>query len=159
MVELVRSALALTGLPAHHLLLEMTESVLLERTEAMLARLHELKALGVRLAIDDFGTGYASLSYVRQLPAHVVKVDRSFVKGIGSNAGDEAIVRSVIGMAHALDQRVVAEGVETLEQRDFLRDLDCDLIQGWLYGRPQPANMQHTWTERVLHPITAAAAA
>jgi EAL domain-containing protein (putative c-di-GMP-specific phosphodiesterase class I) len=97
------------------------------------------------LCIDDFGTGYSSLSYLRQFPAGIVKIDRSFVAGVGEDGEDEAIVRTVVAMAHALGQQVVAEGVETAVQRDWLRELGCDLVQGWLYGAPRPASAQGEW--------------
>jgi EAL domain-containing protein (putative c-di-GMP-specific phosphodiesterase class I) len=102
----------------------------------------------VTLCIDDFGTGYASLSYLRRFPTRIVKIDRSFVAGVGEGSVNEAIVRAVVAMAHALDQQVVAEGVETLVQRDWLRALGCDLVQGWLYGAPRSATAQLAWMDR-----------
>jgi diguanylate cyclase (GGDEF)-like protein len=140
LVEIVRAALDRAGLPASALWLEITESVMIEDSRTALETLRQLSELGVTLCIDDFGTGYASLSYVRHLPAGIVKVDRSFVRGLGQDRGDEAIVLSVIAMAHALGQQVVAEGVETTGQRDWLRTHGCDLVQGYLYDRPKPAD-------------------
>ena len=112
---------------------------MLHRRRAALRALH---ALGITLCIDDFGTGYSSLSYLRQFPAGIVKIDRSFVSGLGEDGDDDAIVRTVIAMAHALGREVVAEGVETVVQRDRLRDLGCDLAQGFLWGAPRPAGAQ-----------------
>jgi diguanylate cyclase (GGDEF)-like protein/PAS domain S-box-containing protein len=140
MIETVRSALALSGLPARHLLLEMTESVLLERTEQMLDRLHELKSLGVRLAIDDFGTGYSSLSYLSRFPVDVLKVDRSFIARIQLESSNEReLTRTIVQLGRSLNMSTVAEGVETVEQLDTLRAIGCDLAQGYLFSVPRPA--------------------
>jgi EAL domain-containing protein (putative c-di-GMP-specific phosphodiesterase class I) len=143
LVEVVQGVLARTGLPASALWLEITESCVIEEPEKILVILRELHALGITLCIDDFGTGYSSLSYLRQFPAGIVKIDRSFVAGLGEDNDAEAIVRTVIAMAHALGQEVVAEGVETAVQRDWLRDRGCDLVQGYFYGAPRPAS---AWT-------------
>jgi EAL domain-containing protein (putative c-di-GMP-specific phosphodiesterase class I) len=99
----------------------------------------DLRRMGVRLAIDDFGTGYSSLTYLRRFPVDVVKIDRSFVAGLGTDPRDTAIVRGVIELAHALDLVVVAEGIERPEQLEELRLLRCDLAQGYLFARPEPA--------------------
>ena len=96
-------------------------------------------AEGVELAIDDFGTGYSSLAYLKHLPARTVKIDRSFVAGLGADAADAALVRSMVELAHGLGKRVVAEGVETEAQLAFLRRVGCDAAQGFLLARPQPA--------------------
>ncbi|NJC68560.1 bifunctional diguanylate cyclase/phosphodiesterase [Planosporangium thailandense] len=148
LVGVVRRALRRTGLPASTLWLEITESGVMEDPETALATLRALRALGVRLAIDDFGTGYASLNYLRSIPARIVKIDRSFVAGVGEGSHNEAIVKAVVAMAHALGQRVVAEGVETVVQRDWLRAYGCDLVQGWLYGAPRSADAQVAWMDR-----------
>jgi predicted signal transduction protein with EAL and GGDEF domain len=145
LVDVVRGVLAETELPPSALWLEITESGVLDATA--LATLRELRALGVTLAIDDFGTGHSSLAYLRRFPAGVIKIDRSFVAGIGQNGDDESIVRTVIAMAQALGLQVVAEGVETVLQRDWLRALGCGLAQGWLYGAPRPATARLTWME------------
>ncbi|WP_205752174.1 putative bifunctional diguanylate cyclase/phosphodiesterase [Cryptosporangium phraense] len=140
LVGIVRDVLAETGLPPEALWLEITESGVMEDLETALATLDALRALGVTLAVDDFGTGYSSLSYLNRLPVGIVKLDRSFVSDVGAHGANESIVRAVLAMARALDLRVVAEGVETAVQRDWLRDQGCDLVQGWLYGKPLPAS-------------------
>jgi diguanylate cyclase (GGDEF)-like protein len=142
LVDTVRAALRRTGLPPSALWLELTESGLVDDSHAATDTLLALHDLGVVLCIDDFGTGYASLNYIRLFPAGIVKIDRSFVAGIGGSGSDEAIIRAVTAMAHALGQRVVAEGVETAEQRDWLAALGCDMVQGWLYGAPRPGPAQ-----------------
>jgi diguanylate cyclase (GGDEF)-like protein len=142
LVDTVRAALQRTGLPPSALWLEITESGLVDDSHTATDTLLALHDLGVVLCIDDFGTGYASLNYVRLFPAGIVKIDRSFVSGIGGSGSDEAIIRAVMAMAHALGQRVVAEGVETAEQRDWLVALGCDMVQGWLYGAPRPGPAQ-----------------
>jgi diguanylate cyclase (GGDEF)-like protein/PAS domain S-box-containing protein len=137
-VDTVRGALAVSGLPARHLLLEMTESVLLERTEQMIDRLHELKAIGVRLAIDDFGTGYSSLSYLSRFPVDVLKVDRSFIAQLQEASNERELTRTIVQLGGSLDMLTVAEGVETAAQLDLLRSLGCDLAQGFLFSEPRP---------------------
>jgi diguanylate cyclase (GGDEF)-like protein len=122
-----------------YLILEITESSLMENTEETFATLNALSELGLRLAIDDFGTGYSSLSYLKRFPLYAIKIDRSFIKGIPTNPGDAAIVKAIIAMAHSLELQVVAEGVETEEQLDFLRNVVCDEMQGFLFSRPLPS--------------------
>ncbi len=142
LVDIVRDVLADTGLPPEALWLEITESGVMEDIDTALATLTALRELGVVLCIDDFGTGYSSLSYLHRLPVCIVKIDRSFVSGVGADGAHEPIVRAVLAMTRAMGQRVVAEGVETEVQRDWLRAQGCDLAQGWLYGRPQaPAEL------------------
>src|SRR5581483_5178292 len=133
----VEAALSESGLAPASLVLEMTESVLMEHTDEKLAVLTRLKETGVRLAIDDFGTGYSSLSYLNRFPIDVLKVDRSFVGAIGNGGGsDERIVESIVQLARQLGMEVVAEGVETAEQRDRLQAMGCDLAQGYFFARP-----------------------
>ena len=138
-VETVRGVLAETGLEPAALELEITESVIMNMDDS-LAILERLHALGVQLAIDDFGTGYSSLSYLKRLPINTLKIDRAFIVGIGENRGDEAIIRTVFALANSLGLTTVAEGVEGSGQIDFLQTLGCDEIQGFIYGKPQPAD-------------------
>jgi diguanylate cyclase (GGDEF)-like protein len=120
------------------LCLEITESMFMEESETVARTLQELRDLGVRLAVDDFGAGYSSLLYLRRFPLHVLKLDRSFVAGLGRNPADRAIVGSMIHLAHSLGLTAVAEGVEQPEQLDALRALGCDLAQGFYWSRPEP---------------------
>jgi diguanylate cyclase (GGDEF)-like protein/PAS domain S-box-containing protein len=138
LVEDVRQALEDAHLLPSRLRLEITESVAMERGQATVQTLQALKSLGVRLAIDDFGTGYSSLAYLKHFPVDVLKVDRAFVDGLGRDAQDVAIVRSVITIAKSLDLTVTGEGVETAEQLSVLRALGCDEAQGYYFARPQP---------------------
>ena len=142
LVAAVTSALAASGLPARRLELEITESVLLEESEAVLATLHRLRGLGARIAMDDFGTGYSSLSYLRSFPFDKIKIDRSFVRGLsgGGGAGDcAAIVRAIAGLGASFGMATTAEGVETEEQLRRIRDEGCTEAQGFLVSRPVPA--------------------
>lgn len=139
LVAVVRDVLASTGLPASAIWLEITESGVMEDIDTALGALNELRELGITMAIDDFGTGYSSLSYLNRLPVGIVKLDRSFVSDVGQQGANEQIVRAVLAMTKALDLRVVAEGVETEAQRDWLREQGCELGQGWLFGKPLPA--------------------
>ncbi len=137
-VAQVRRVLADTGVEPDALELEVTESVMMQNVQQMAERLGELKALGLHIAIDDFGTGYSSLSYLKRLPIDSLKIDRSFVKDVPGNADDATIARAIIALAHSLRLEVVAEGVETNAQIEFLRDLACDQIQGFVFSRPVP---------------------
>ena len=138
---LVARVLAETGLDPARLNLEITETVLMGDTQANIEILRALKAVGVSLSVDDFGTGYSSLNYLKRFPVDVLKVDRSFVQGLPEDREDAAIVAAVIALAHALGLTVVAEGVETAEQREALRAGGCELAQGYLFSRPVPAEM------------------
>ncbi|HEV3496304.1 MAG TPA: EAL domain-containing protein, partial [Actinomycetes bacterium] len=136
----VARVLAETGLPATQLCLEITESVLMDDPEAAVATLHQLKALGVQLAVDDFGTGYSSLGSLRRFPVDQLKIDRTFVRGIGEDPEDETIVRLVLSLAKALSLEVVAEGVEHEVHRRRLQEFGCGFGQGFLWGAPVPAS-------------------
>ncbi|MGH2556606.1 MAG: putative bifunctional diguanylate cyclase/phosphodiesterase [Actinomycetota bacterium] len=136
LTERVQKALEAAGLDPPRLTLEITESVLMTNTEATLAVLHGLKALGVRLAIDDFGIGFSSLNYLRQLPVDVVKIDRSFVSGIASQSDEWALARGIVKLVHGLGLETVAEGVERADQRAHLQALGCHLAQGYYFARP-----------------------
>ena len=135
---LVAQMLDASGLPARQLELEVTESILMEESHYVVATLAALRTLGVQLAIDDFGTGYSSLSYLRRLAVGRLKVDQSFVRGIADSGDDAAITAAIIGMARSLRLRVIAEGVETEAQADFLRRNGCEEAQGFLFSRPLP---------------------
>jgi predicted signal transduction protein with EAL and GGDEF domain len=141
-VETVRRALAASGLPAGQLTLEVTEGVFINDVDVVVDALRALRTLGVRIAIDDFGTGYSSLSYLRRLPADVLKIDRSFVQDLGSGGRSTTLVASIIELARSLHLEVVAEGVETQEQHAVLGRLACSHAQGYLFGRPRPADAQ-----------------
>ncbi len=132
----VAQALETSGLEPEHLELELTESMLMHDAEEVIARLYELKALGVWLSVDDFGTGYSSLSYLKRLPIDTLKIDRSFMRDVPHNADDVTIASTVIVMARSLNLHVVAEGVENEQQEAFLRDHHCDEVQGNRYGLP-----------------------
>src|ERR1700730_11874858 len=132
----VRTVLIATGVEPHNLELELTESVLMRDAESTIDTLHALKAIGVQLAVDDFGTGYSSFSYLRRFPLDALKIDRSFVHDITSNPDDAKIVSAMIGIGKSLRQRVIAEGVETLEQLDFLQSQGCGEGQGYYFSRP-----------------------
>jgi PAS domain S-box-containing protein len=139
----VATALQKSGLHPSWLELEVTESMLMDSAETTLATLSTLKGMGVRLAIDDFGTGYSSLSYLKRFPIDALKIDRSFVKDLPREAEDAAIAKAIIAMAHSLKLEVVAEGVETAEQLAFLQQHGCDLVQGFLFGKPMAAAALH----------------
>lgn len=138
LVELVKDALARSGLPGHRMELEITESCMLDENGETLAILNNLKALGIRLAMDDFGTGYSSLSYLQNYPFDVLKIDRSFIADIHTSARKKAIVLAIIQLGHALDITVTAEGVEDQGQYKLLKDLGCDELQGYFFGEPAP---------------------
>lgn len=146
------------------LLCEITESVAMEDIKAMQRTFEGLASIGVFLSIDDFGTGYSSLSYLRQLPAGQLKIDRSFVNDLDSSTDARAVVDAVIRLAHALGLKVVAEGVETAAQRDILRGLGCDELQGFFFAKPMPANALLAWKAAhelsgAVHPRSACPAA
>jgi diguanylate cyclase (GGDEF)-like protein/PAS domain S-box-containing protein len=134
----VQAALAEHGTPAGALILELTEGLLIDQRDASLARMRELAALGIRFSIDDFGTGYSSLAYLTSMPLYELKIDKRFIDDTPRDARDTAIVQAILAMARHLGLRVVAEGVETQEQADFLVAHDCDGLQGYLYARPMP---------------------
>src|ERR671912_1181711 len=138
LVLTVEEALARADLEAHTLAVDMTETVLIRTSEDNIQALDALKEMGVRLGLDDFGTGYSSLSYLKRFPVDRVKVDRTFVKGLGENATDTALVRMIIDLCHTLGVEVLAEGIETSEQAALLKDMGCDLGQGYYFARPLP---------------------
>jgi diguanylate cyclase (GGDEF)-like protein len=139
LVERIAGALRDSGLPPCALDLEVTESLLMRDMQQAVARMRELKEMGITLSIDDFGTGYSSLSALKSFPISTLKIDKSFVRDLAISSDDQAIALAVISLGHRLHLRVIAEGVETEEQRDFLRANDCDEMQGYLFSPPVPA--------------------
>lgn len=147
-IEMVGRVLTETGLDPSALELEITESTIMHTDDA-LAVLKKLSDLGVQLAVDDFGTGYSSLAYLKRLPINTLKIDRSFIVGIDGNAGDEAIIRTIMALARSLGFSTVAEGVDSEGQLGFLTLQGCEEIQGFLFARPQPADIfARIWQER-----------
>ena len=140
LVEMVRAALDQSGLPPHRLELEITESALVGDLDMARGILMRLRDLGVRLALDDFGTGYSSLHHLQVLPFDKLKIDASFVGSMASDPGSHKIVSAVVGLGHSLELTTVAEGVEDQETATMLRNLGCDVGQGWLFGRPGAAD-------------------
>jgi diguanylate cyclase (GGDEF)-like protein len=138
LVALVQKTLSESGLPAHKLELEVTESIFMDDVNHAIQTLQHLHSLGVELAIDDFGTGYSSLSYLRQFPIDRLKIDQSFIRNALNNPDDAAIARTIVRLGHSLNLKVIAEGVETKEHEDFLLSEECDEVQGFRYSRPVP---------------------
>ncbi len=145
LVSTVERALARSGLPAHRLEIEITESTLLQNNDKVMSTLHQLHALGVRIALDDFGTGYSSLSYLRSFPFDKIKIDQSFVRDIGSRPDCLAIVTSIASLARQLGMSTTAEGVETAEQLTELQAAGCDEVQGFYFDRPKPLAATLAW--------------
>jgi EAL domain-containing protein (putative c-di-GMP-specific phosphodiesterase class I) len=138
-VKQLMNILEETGLNPNSLELELTESIIMHNADFTISVLKDLKSLGIGVSIDDFGTGYSSLNYLKVLPLSKVKLDQSFIRGITTDPNDNAICRAIIIMAHSLNLKVIAEGVENAEQLEFLRSLNCDEAQGFLFCRPLPA--------------------
>lgn len=164
--SVVVEELSRAGLSPEHLTLEITESALAEDVQKLEQALTSLRELGVCLVIDDFGTGYSAMSYLKHLPLEVLKIDRSFVQAIAADARDVSIVRSLVRLAHSLDLRVVAEGVESVDAIELLDDIECDLVQGYGIARPMPQDEVPTWLREAAQsarastgPATAPAAA
>jgi EAL domain-containing protein (putative c-di-GMP-specific phosphodiesterase class I) len=137
LVQAVMSALAASGLAANRLEIEITETILMQGNEA-LRTLHQLRELGVRMIMDDFGTGYSSLSYLHSFPFDRMKIDRSFVRHMIEKPDSAAIVRAIVQLGASLGISTIAEGVETLEQFQALRQMGCGEVQGYLFSRPEP---------------------
>ena len=138
LVEIVSDTLARNGVAPSRLMLEVTEGVLIDNPDEAKARLDALKALGIRLALDDFGTGYSSLTYLQRFNFDKLKIDRGFVTPLGRDAGSNALVQAIVALGRALDLTLLAEGVETEEQRVLLRLAGCEEMQGYLFARPGP---------------------
>jgi|GEM_PF-1697182 len=139
MAEQIANILDETGLAAKHLMLEMTEGLLMGDDQQILTQLQEIREMGISLAIDDFGTGYSSLSYLKKYPITTLKIDRSFIQDIDIDSDDDELIKGILSMAKSLNVSVVAEGVETVRQAEFLLENDCLLIQGFHYSKPMPA--------------------
>jgi EAL domain-containing protein (putative c-di-GMP-specific phosphodiesterase class I) len=148
LVEEVLALIEFTGAPPHRLKLELTESLLLENTEEIIAKMIALKARGVGFAMDDFGTGYSSLSYLKRLPLDQLKIDQSFVQDIISDSNDAAIARTIVALGQSLGLSVIAEGVETAGQRDLLESSGCQAYQGYFFSRPLPLDEFEGFVER-----------
>ena len=139
LVEQINTAVSSAMINPQYLQLEITESTIMEELDSALETLQKLARFGYKISIDDFGTGYSSLEYLKRFPVDHLKIDRAFIKDVNTDPDDAAIVRAAISMAHGMNLKVVAEGVETEEQLFFLRNLRCDMIQGYLLGVPLPA--------------------
>ena len=139
LVSMIAGIIAETGIDARYLELELTESLLMENSEAAIAKLRDLHDMGISLSIDDFGTGYSSLQYLKDLPIHALKVDQSFVQDLSTEA-NVVITRAIVSLAKTLKLKTIVEGVETEEQRVFMESIGCDIMQGFLFARPMPAS-------------------
>ena len=148
----LESILQKTGLSANRLELEITERIFLDISDKVISTLNNLRGSGIRLSIDDFGTGYSSLSYLKQLPITTLKIDRSFIMDIPQDRDDMQIATTIISMAHGLEMDVVAEGIETQQQLDFLTSLGCTQGQGYYLSRPQAAETITQWLEKSIKP-------
>src|SRR5574344_2904760 len=147
-VQQVQDVLRETGAPAHLLKLELTESVMVQHSDEVVQRMQHLRALGVRFSIDDFGTGFSSLAYLKRLPLDQLKIDQGFVRDVLTDANDAAIARTVVALGTSLGLRVIAEGVETVAQRDCLQGYGCLMWQGYLFSRPLPAAQFADWVQQ-----------
>lgn len=143
--DVIASSLSIWGGSDRQLTLEITEAALVTESDSNFALLHELRSLGIGLSIDDFGTGYSALSYFRKIPASELKIDKDFVKNMLGSSGDRNIVETIIGLAHRFDMQVVAEGVESADQLDMLRELGCDAAQGFYFSKPLPHQEYCRW--------------
>jgi EAL domain-containing protein (putative c-di-GMP-specific phosphodiesterase class I) len=137
-IALVKEVILDTGIDPNQLELELTESILIDDLEHTLEVLSKLRAMGVRMAIDDFGTGYSSLNYLKQFPVDTLKIDQSFIRNLPDNSDDAQITRTIIAMAHNLGLGVIAEGVETKEQLEFIQQTKCEEVQGFFFSKPLP---------------------
>jgi EAL domain-containing protein (putative c-di-GMP-specific phosphodiesterase class I) len=139
LIELIARVLQATGVKPHHLELELTESIIMQNADFTTNVLMQLQAMGVKVAIDDFGTGYSSLSYLKHFPVNTLKIDRCFIQDVTSDRHDATITLAIIDLAHSLALEVVAEGVETAEQIQFLKEHGCDHMQGYFFSPALPA--------------------
>jgi EAL domain-containing protein (putative c-di-GMP-specific phosphodiesterase class I) len=141
----VRSLLERRGIEGRQLVVEVTESMMIRRRDRVLQVLGVLKEMGVRISLDDFGLEYSSLSYLHELPVDSIKLDRSFIHNLGHDRGGEVMVRGIVALAHDLGKSVVAEGIETPEQLAKVREIGCDLAQGFLFAKPDEAHHAESW--------------
>jgi EAL domain-containing protein (putative c-di-GMP-specific phosphodiesterase class I) len=139
-IQTVAEILKETNLDPKWLELELTESSIMKDPDQAIEKLHELKLMGIKVAIDDFGTGYSSLNYLKRFPIDTLKIDKSFISDVCKDPHDTAIVRAIVTLGHALDLTVVAEGVETREQLEYLNELECDVVQGFLFSKSLSAD-------------------
>lgn len=147
-ISRLSSMLEETGCKAQWLEFEVTEGQLMNNPEHAITLLNQIKDMNIRLSVDDFGTGYSSLSYLKRFPINKLKIDQSFVRDLPDDDEDSAITRAVIALAKSLNLKIIAEGVETEEQKDFLLENGCLNIQGYLYGRPMPADKMETYLNK-----------
>jgi EAL domain-containing protein (putative c-di-GMP-specific phosphodiesterase class I) len=147
-IDRIDRILQATDLDPEHLEIELTESIVMEHSEETLLTLTDIKVRGIKLAIDDFGTGYSMLSYLKYFPIDRIKIDRSFVRDITTDSDDAAITEAIVVMAHSLKLKVVAEGVETVEQLEFLRRCGCEEAQGYYFSRPHPIDRAELFLSR-----------
>jgi diguanylate cyclase (GGDEF)-like protein len=146
-LDIIADALAIWGVAPHRLMVEITETSMMQNPEASIRAVHSLRELGARISIDDFGTGYSSLAYLERLPLDELKIDKSFVRKVTGNEHDRKIVRAIINLAHTFGMRVVAEGIEDQATETLLREFGCDAGQGFLYSRPVSAEMLAYWLQ------------
>jgi EAL domain-containing protein (putative c-di-GMP-specific phosphodiesterase class I) len=151
LLNVIKRALDDSGLPASLLEVELTEGAIMNDVDQNITRLNQLRDMGVAIAVDDFGTGYSSLSYLKRFPINTLKIDRSFITTIDSDPDDAAIVEAIIALASKLKLTVIAEGVETSEQLETLNRFHCDVIQGYYFGKPVPAEQITTVMQQPLN--------
>jgi diguanylate cyclase (GGDEF)-like protein len=155
-ISKVKAILERTGVDPKSLEMEITETVLMDNSDVALSNLRQLHEMGIRISIDDFGTGYSSLSYLKRFPIHALKIDRSFVRGIGKQGQgtDAVITRAIVSLAQALNLKTVAEGVEQVQEKDYLRSIGCDDMQGFLFSRPLPVEqINYMFTRNLKNPV------
>ncbi|MBT7371776.1 MAG: EAL domain-containing protein, partial [Gammaproteobacteria bacterium] len=160
-IDEIKDALTLYGLPGSSLEVEITENVIMNDMSKVVQKLRQLTTMGIKIAVDDFGTGYSSLSYLQQFPINTLKIDKSFVSSINVNEEATSIVDAIIAMAKGLKLNLIAEGVENDPQLEYLKELGCEAIQGYLFGKAEGAERTKEILERIErgHPIRALAVA
>jgi EAL domain-containing protein (putative c-di-GMP-specific phosphodiesterase class I) len=152
LVEYIHHAVTMYGVPHHAVELEITETGLMKDLQSVIPVLHRLNEIGVEIAIDDFGTGYSSLAYLTTLPISELKIDQRFVRDLGMTPQSSAVVTAIIALGRSLGLRVIAEGVETLRQMEVLHRLGCNIMQGYLFSRPQPPEEIELWLQQTVLP-------